>query len=77
MSQNPTTPSTVTFTGTVGAGVSVTSFKFNNVLRFDLDFAKACGHVYDTSPTVHDIPLDGLSTFTATIASGVATITLS
>ena len=77
MAANPTTPSTVTFTGSVGAGISVTSFKFSNVARMDFDFAKSCMHVYDNTPVVHDVPLDALSTFTATIASGVATITLS
>lgn len=68
--------SQVTFTGSLGAGVAVTSKVFSEVTRVDLDIARGVMFIYH-SGGITDVELSNVATLTDTIASGNHTIVAS
>lgn len=77
MAQIPSGPSTVTFTGPIGPGKSVTSLQFTHVRQLNYNFAAATVEVLDSSPNSTFFDISAISTITATISSDVATFTMS
>lgn len=75
-------PSQVTFTGQLGAGVTVTSKVFTNIIRLDLDIARGVAGIYQQMsatepPAVTWVSISASATLTDTIASGNHTIVIS
>ena len=73
-------PSKVTYTGTVGPGITATAVVFNNVSRLNLDFSAKTGTIYYNNgdgPAIAGVTLNGVTTLTDTIASGNHTIVIS
>lgn len=74
-------PSTVTFTGTLGAAVAVTSLVFENVLRVDLRIADGVADIYyrgsdNSEVKISSVQISDSATLTDTVASGVHTIAI-
>lgn len=69
----------LTFTGKVGAGNSLTSQVLTPVTRMEFDFVGQVVNVYGPLPNNRELQLDlaGITTFTASVAGGVTSVTLS
>lgn len=69
---------TVTYTGVMGPGTTITSQAFANTTRLLLDFAKGTGEItFGTPSKIAIVSINSTTTITDTIASGVHTIVIS
>lgn len=71
-------PSTVTFTGPIGIGVSVTSLVFTNVTSVQFEIERNVVRITQSSPNkITYIDYDATTTVTYTISGADATVTIS
>jgi hypothetical protein len=74
----PFLPSKVVFTGPLGPGNTLTTFTFNNVKGVNVDlFESILDITFTTGPQHEYLDISAISTFTVSIATSVATFTLS
>jgi len=68
---------TVTFTGKLGAGASVTALVFPNVQSIDYQWMEKIAIVTDTSGHFQTLSLSGVTTITTSVSSTGYAVTIS
>jgi len=68
---------TVTFTGVLGSGASVTALVFRNVAEIDYLWMEMVAIITDTSGKIQSVSLTGRTTITTSISSSGFAVTIS